>query len=125
MILKHSLQEQIIKLDKEGFSDVKARFLLTATEGCQNYALRLIEIGLGGYTSYHCHKEEHEMFIIQGQGMVISENENKTIVSNGDALFIASREYHQIKNTGNTPLKLICTIPILTGKTGRSTTPCE
>lgn len=104
---------------------MKARFLLTAQDGCPNYALRLMEIGPEGHTSLHCHQEEHEMFFLEGNGLVKGEEGYEVQVSSGDALFIEPREHHQIINQGTETLKIICTIPIFPGKNGKNTTPCK
>lgn len=125
MILKHSEDVPSESIEKPGFKEMKARFLLTEQDGCHRYAMRLMEIGPGGCTSYHCHKEEHEMFFIEGNGVVIGENKNNLLVTGEDTLLILPNEYHQIKNTGNNTLKMICTVPIFPGKTGKDTTPCE
>jgi mannose-6-phosphate isomerase-like protein (cupin superfamily) len=42
----------------------------------------------------------------------------------GDAVYLMPCEFHQITNTGSTVLKMICTVPLLPGKTGKETTPC-
>lgn len=125
MILKHSEDVHLESIEKPGFKGMKARFLLTSQDGCSRYAMRLMEIGPGGCTSYHCHKEEHEMFFIEGKGVVVGEDKNQLSVAEGDALFVLPNEFHQIKNTGNNTLKMICTVPIFPGKTGKETTPCE
>jgi quercetin dioxygenase-like cupin family protein len=101
------------------------RVVLTADDGCPRYALRLMEFGPGGYTSYHCHKEEHEMFFLEGFGVATGGDRKEVRIAAGDALSILPREYHQIRNTGAGMLKMICTVPIFPGKTGKTTTPCQ
>jgi quercetin dioxygenase-like cupin family protein len=125
MILKHSNDISAEVMKKPGFTEMNARFLLTSQDGCPRYAMRLMEFGPGGCTSYHCHQEEHEMFFLEGKGVVVGEEKKEIPVRAGDALFILPGEYHQIKNTGKDILKMICTVPIFPGKTGIDTTPCE
>lgn len=124
MILVHSAEAPAEPIEKEGFSNMKARFLLTAREGCPRYALRLMEIGPGGFTSFHAHQEEHEMFFLEGEGEVITADREGVFVRAGDALLLMPCEQHQIRNTGTGLLKMICTVPLFPGKTGRETTPC-
>lgn len=125
MILKHSSNVSAEAMNKPGFNEMNARFLLTSQDGCPRYALRLMEFGPKGCTSYHCHQEEHEMFFLEGEGVVVDKDKKEITIQAGDALYILPREYHQIKNTGKNILKMICTVPILPGKTGKETTPCE
>ena len=125
MIIKHSHDVSPETMKKAGFNNMEARFLLTSDDGCPRYALRLMEFGPEGHTSYHCHKEEHEMFFLEGKGVVVGEGKKEIPVHAGDALFILPNEYHQVRNTGNDILKMICTVPIFPGQTGKGTTPCE
>ncbi|MDD1708026.1 MAG: hypothetical protein LUQ33_02480 [Methanoregulaceae archaeon] len=47
-----------------------ACFILTNDNGCPHYALRQMEIAPGGCTSFHNHREEHEMHFLEGEGML-------------------------------------------------------
>jgi quercetin dioxygenase-like cupin family protein len=124
MILKHASDVPAEPVTKPGFSGMHARFLLTAEDGCPRYALRLMEIAPGGCTSSHSHKEEHEMFFLEGEGMLRTGDGNECRIRAGDALLLMPCELHQIRNTGTCMLKMICTVPLLPGKTGKETTPC-
>jgi mannose-6-phosphate isomerase-like protein (cupin superfamily) len=102
-----------------------ARFVLTADDGCPRYALRLMEWVPNGHTPYQRHKEEHEMFVLEGEAVVVGEGNKETKLRAGDALYIPPCEYHQIRNVGSGLLRIICTIPIFPGMDGKVTTPCE
>ena len=125
MILKHAADVPAEPMNKPGFSGMHARFLLTAGDGCPRYALRLMEIAPGGYCSFHRHKEEHEMFFFEGEGILKTDGEKEIRIRAGDALLLIPCEFHQIRNSGSGMLKMICTVPLFAGKTGRETTPCE
>jgi quercetin dioxygenase-like cupin family protein len=83
-----------------------------------------MEFAPGGCTSYHRHREEHEMYILEGEGVCVEEGK-ETPVKAGDAVYVAPCEYHQVKNTGNGVMRMICTVPLFPGKDGKTTTPCE
>jgi quercetin dioxygenase-like cupin family protein len=125
MILKHAAEVPAEPMEKPGFTGMTARFLLTSADGCPRYALRLMEFDAGGFTSWHRHREEHEMYFLEGEGMVVNDDRKEHPVRAGDVLFLEPCEYHQIKNNGTGKLKMICTVPLLPGKDGRATTPCE
>ncbi|MCX6690840.1 MAG: cupin domain-containing protein [Methanoregula sp.] len=125
MILKHAADVPAEPMNKPGFSGMNACFLLTAGDGCPRYALRLMEIAPGGYCSFHRHKEEHEMFFFEGEGILKTDGEKEIRIRAGDALLLMPCEFHQIRNSGSGILKMICTVPLFAGKTGRETTPCE
>lgn len=123
MILKHASDVAPVPIIKPGFSGFQARFLLTADDGCPRYALRLMEFAPGGCTSFHGHQEEHEMYFLEGEG-VLKTDSGECRIRAGDALLLMPCEKHQITNTGRGVLKMICTVPLLDGKNGRETTPC-
>jgi quercetin dioxygenase-like cupin family protein len=122
MLLKHASESTAEPMIKPGFSGMQARFLLTADDGCPRYALRLMEFAPGGHCSFHNHKEEHEIYIIEGEGVLRTGSE--CAIRAGDAILLMPCEFHQIRNTGTGMLKMICTVPLLPGKTGKETTPC-
>ncbi len=122
MILKHASNIPAVPMTKPGFSGMQARFLLTADDDCPLYAMRLMEFAPGCYCSFHNHKEEHEIFILEGEGILKTDNESA--IRAGDAILLMPCEFHQIRNTGTSMLKMICTVPLLPGKTGKETTPC-
>jgi len=124
MILKHSSDVPAVPITKHGFSGMHAHFLLTADDGCPRYAMRLMEIAPGGYTSFHNHKEEHEMYFLEGEGILRTDTGSECGIRAGDALLLMPCELHQIRNTGTGMLKMICTVSLLPGKTGKETTPC-
>lgn len=122
MIIKRASDATVVPLIKPGFSGMQARFLLTADEGCPRYAMRLMEFAPGGHCSFHNHKEEHEMYVLEGEGILKTDSESA--IRAGDAILLMPCELHQIRNTGTGMLKIICTVPLLPGKTGKETTPC-
>ena len=124
MILKHASDVLPVPMNKPGFSGMQARFLLTADDGCPRYAMRLMEFAPDGHCSFHNHREEHEMYCLEGEGILKTEKEGEQKIRAGDAVLLMPCEFHQIRNTGKGWLKLICTVPLLPGKTGRETTPC-
>lgn len=92
----------------EGSSKLKIKWL--NTDGSENFAVRHCEIKSGGFSPYHKHSWEHEIFVLEGEGLAVGENESNQI-SVGDSISIPSNEIHQIKNTGKLPLRILCIIP--------------
>jgi quercetin dioxygenase-like cupin family protein len=92
----------------EGSSKLKIRWL--NDEGSRNFAVRHIEIEPDGYSPYHSHSWEHEIFVLEGSGTAVG---GKTVesISVGDLVSIPANEAHQIKNTGEKTLRLLCMIP--------------
>ena len=93
-----------------GTSKVKVRWLIDEKLGAKNFFMRLFEIESGGYTPLHVHDWEHEVFILEGEGVVVCEDEEK-IFRAGDVVFISPNEKHQFRNIGKKLVKLLCLIP--------------
>jgi quercetin dioxygenase-like cupin family protein len=91
----------------EGSSKLKIRWL--NNEGSRNFAVRHIEIEPNGYSPYHSHPWEHEIFVLEGNGTAIGNRVVKA-VSVGDLISIPAGEPHQIKNTGKSMLRILCMI---------------
>ena len=81
----------------EGSFKLKLRWL--NDEGSRIFAVRHIEIEPDGYSPYHSHSWEHEIFVLEGNGTAVGEKEEESI-SVGDLVSIPANDAHQIKNTG-------------------------
>ena len=73
--------------------------------------MRLFEVAPGGYSPLHTHQWEHEVFILEGEG-VAADGEKETQIKSGTVVYVAPEERHQFKNTGSKALKFLCLIPI-------------
>jgi quercetin dioxygenase-like cupin family protein len=94
-----------------GAEKVKVRWLITEEIGAQNFVMRLFEVGKGGCSPYHSHGWEHEVFILKGEGSVMSEDGPKKF-KQGDVVFVLPNEKHQFKNEGKGTMKFLCMVPI-------------
>ena len=103
--------ENVKAKDAEGESSkVKIRWLINEEIGAKNFAMRMFEIESGGYTPFHIHDWEHEVFILDGEGLLIAEDEER-LFREGDVIFISPNEKHQFRNTGKRLMKILCLIP--------------
>lgn len=64
----------------------------------------------GGHSPLHSHPWEHEVFILDGEGVVFSSGEERKFRS-GSVIFIPPNEKHQFINTGEKTIKSLCFIP--------------
>jgi quercetin dioxygenase-like cupin family protein len=94
----------------EGASKLKVRWLITKEMGAPNFAMRLFEMEPKGHSPLHSHPWEHEVFILEGKGLVVSEQGDKKFKA-GDVVFILPNEKHQFKNNGEKTLKFLCLVP--------------
>jgi quercetin dioxygenase-like cupin family protein len=78
--------------------------------------MRQFEVAPGCYTPRHHHPYEHEVFVLEGEGIVY-EGDQIHKLKEGDVVFVKPDEVHQFRNTGSLPLKFLCLVPYsATGK---------
>ena len=96
---------------EEGAKGVRIRWIITESTGARNFVMRHFEIAPGGYTPHHAHAWEHEVFVLEGPAEVRTES-TATPVSPGDAVLVMPDEQHQFRNTGQSPARFLCMIPL-------------
>ena len=102
-----------VKEEKPQMAGMQAttRWLIAEKEGAPHFAMRVIEIKRKGETiPLHRHDYEHEVFVIEGQGNVLSRG-GTTPVAYGNFVFVPANEEHGFENTGDVPFRFICVIP--------------
>jgi mannose-6-phosphate isomerase-like protein (cupin superfamily) len=60
----------------------------------------------GGQVPWHNQEQEEIYFVLEGTGEICL-GEERAAVSGGQAVYIPSGVFHQLTNTGSTPLKMI------------------
>jgi quercetin dioxygenase-like cupin family protein len=98
-------------VDLEDAKEAKIRWLISEKDEAPNFAMRLFEVAPGGYSPLHTHNWEHEVFILEGEG-VATDGENEVRIKSGTVVYVAPNEKHQFKNIGSGILKFLCIIPI-------------
>ena len=97
-------------VEMEGAEKTWIQWLITKEHGAANYAMRLFTIEPSGKIPRHQHPWEHEIFILEGSGIIGCCDEKKE-VKEGDFLYIEPDVPHWYKNNGNKPWKFLCIIP--------------
>jgi len=96
----------------EGTAKLTIRWLISKDAGADRFAMRLFEMKPSGHSPLHSHPWEHELYILEGEGLAIGGAEERK-VKLGDAVFIPPNEKHQFKNNGKRRLRFLCLIPYL------------
>ncbi len=97
-------------VEEPGFKGVEVRWLITKDDNAKNFAMRLFKIKPGGRSPQHSHSWEHEVFVLEGRGLVLCGNEEEPI-GPGYVVFIPPNMSHCFRNPGDEPLKFLCLIP--------------
>ena len=110
MKVRHESDVERKSVEMEGASDCTVRWLVGQSDGAPNFAMRQFEVAPGGYTPKHSHSYEHEVYVLEGQGLVF-EGEVQHPLKAGDVVLVTPDEVHQFRNTGDVPLKFLCLVP--------------
>lgn len=86
------------------------RVVIGKADGANNFCMRVIELSPGGYTPLHSHPWEHEQFIHAGRGSIKMENQWYEF-GPGSVVFVPANMEHQLKNTGEESLVVVCLVP--------------
>ena len=90
---------------------IRIRWLLTEKEGAPNFAMRVIEIDPGVVFAPHEHPYEHEIYVLEGSGVLTSPEGDVGTMEPGRFVLVPPDEVHGYRNPGDTTLKFICVIP--------------
>jgi quercetin dioxygenase-like cupin family protein len=89
---------------------VKREVINKPDDGAPNFCMRVFDLDPGAATPFHTHAWEHEVYILEGNGVAVSE-QNETPVSRDSVIFVPGEEKHCFRNTGDKNLRFICVIP--------------
>ena len=95
----------------DGAKGVAKAGLITATDGSPTVAMRHFQLEEGGHTPWHAHDWEHVVFVLEGEGILKTE-QGDTTFSAGDALLVEADEEHNFLNRGPGPLRFLCIVPL-------------
>lgn len=86
------------------------RWVIGKPEGAPNFALRVIEFQPGAVFETHQHPFEHEIFVLEGEGVAGGPG-GEMAMRPGVTLYIPPDEPHGYRNTGAGVLRFVCVVP--------------
>ena len=98
------------EVEMEGADGCRVRQLVGQSDQAPNFAMRQFEVAPGGHTPKHFHDYEHEVFVLEGEGVVVDGDQEQPL-SSGDVVYVAPNDVHQFRNTGDSPMRFLCLIP--------------
>lgn len=98
------------EVQMEGAERCRVRWLIDSNDGAPNFAMREFQVEPGGFTPRHHHPYEHEVYVLEGEGEIL-ENDQPHTLKAGDVVYVAPDEVHQFRNTGDSALKFLCLVP--------------
>jgi quercetin dioxygenase-like cupin family protein len=98
----------------DGVFDTKIQWLIDEHAGAKNFAMRRFRLAPGGIINLHTHDWEHEVYILEGRGEVLTE-EKKYPVEPGSVVYVEPAIPDGFKNRGESEFVFLCMIPIKEG----------
>jgi quercetin dioxygenase-like cupin family protein len=110
MKITHHSKIESKTVEMEGAASTQVRWLIGQADGAANFAMRMFEIAPGGHTPRHQHDYEHEIYVLEGEGIAV-EGDQQHALKAGDVVYVHPNDIHQFRNDGNAPVKMLCLIP--------------
>ena len=98
------------QVEAEGAKGTEIRWLISKEDGAENFAMRMFEIQPDGHTPLHEHKHEHEVFIVEGDGVFVCGGKEYEF-GKDYVIFVPGGREHQFRNAGKSVLRMLCLIP--------------
>jgi len=95
-----------VAVEQTGVEGLTARWVITSTQGAQNFSMRLLELAPLKSTPMHKHESEHEIYVLVGRGEVVTD-EGSHPIREGSVVYIAPNETHCFNNIGADKLRFI------------------
>lgn len=109
-MIKH-LEEQTAKVfDSPEVKNASMKVMVDPSMGWDSHVMRMMEVGVGGYTPKHSHPWPHINYMVEGEGTLLLNGEEVPVKA-GSYAFVPGNELHQFRNTGDKPFKFICIVP--------------
>ena len=98
------------EIELAGTKGVVGRIPISEEDGAPAFTMRIFTISPGGNTAYHSHDYEHEIFILNGRGSLLSP-EGREAVAPGDAVLILPGEIHGFEADKSLGMEMLCMVP--------------
>jgi quercetin dioxygenase-like cupin family protein len=105
----HETERELIEQIGEGIRDVGKRILLGPKDGFSGY-LRQFSLAPDGHTPFHSHDWYHAVYVLEGEGKLVLENEERDL-HRGSVVFVEAQRKHNFVNTGASEMRFLCLVP--------------
>jgi quercetin dioxygenase-like cupin family protein len=110
-IIRKSARVPQVEPRMDGVKGALMRTLLGEADHMPSFHMREFTIAPGGHTPLHQHPYEHEVYILEGRGVLVAGGRRRPIEP-AMALFVPSGAVHQFRNTSRRDvLRFLCLIP--------------
>ena len=90
---------------------VTKQALIGPDDGAGNFAMRRFILAPGASTPHHAHDWEHEVYIVEGEGIVADEQGEHPLRPT-DVVLVPADEIHHFTNVGTGNFSFLCMVPM-------------
>jgi len=87
------------------------RNVISAEDRVPNFRMRVVEFEPGASCPRHSHWWEHQVFVLSGQGTMVSGDKEITLAKDM-VIYIAPNEEHGFANSTDETLCFVCLVPL-------------
>ena len=112
MLIKRITDVGAVPVEMEGAEGASVRVIFGPADEAPNFAMRVFELAKSGHTPYHGHPFEHEVMVMDGDILAVTEDDEIPL-SVGDVVLIMPGEIHQFKNGSDSKgASFVCLVPV-------------
>jgi len=90
---------------------IEKRVVFGPRQGAPTFVMRVFDLPPGASSPYHGHDWEHEVFVLAGAGVAVTE-QGETAIGPEDAILVLPDEVHCFRNTGDDIFRFMCLVPL-------------
>jgi quercetin dioxygenase-like cupin family protein len=90
---------------------IAKRVIIGPKQGAPTFVMRIFDLPPGSASPWHQHDWEHEVYVLAGRGLAVSQD-GDTPIRRGDAILIPPDAMHCLKNNGRRVLRFMCLVPL-------------
>ncbi len=110
--MKHVHYDEVeaLPVDADGADGVQVRWLISPDDGAPNFSMRRFEVEPGGMTPHHTHPWEHEIYVLEGEGLARYGGREHPFRA-GDCLYVPPGEKHCFVAGASAHVAFLCLVP--------------
>jgi len=106
-----TVKKEISKM--EGAADIYKQVPISKNDGSPSFCFRVFTFDPNGHTPFHQHPSEHLNYVIEGNGVIVTESGEERDIKKGDFALVLPNEKHQFRNKSTSePMVIICAVPV-------------
>lgn len=111
MIIGKTENVKPTEVNEKDIEGVSMKVVISPQDGAPNFVMRVFDIQPGGHTAYHTHAWEHEVYVLEGKG-IVRQGDKEHPLEKGSFAFVPPEEEHNFANTGDGVFRFICVVPV-------------